>query len=479
MSGINSISGLNKVNVDFRPTIEPDVPKTANANQPQPEEVINLDDEQQPPVRNEAKNVVKDLDVLLLNAAGRSVAMDAARNVNTIGKDLVNTGVISEKDLAKLENLAKDAADKLKALDKFSGREIAKALMVDKKSEYGELVWGKGFFGLNSTAKAVKAAVEAQEKLSEALAKFNDRLAGSKDVTPAMQDAFTELQFQCDRRATEIYSIAVRMHDLVQKDVVNGTIADPQVAAYLDATFKELMPREAILMHGTAEAIKTMKDLLGPLVAKLASFAADGGKELGAEELATISADMATMKNAIENVRRNGLEIKDGQVAANDGTIAEKGGRTEVDHSILKMMEKVLSEASDKLADVKKKSALRSREVFLREVRDSLSPEDAPGGVQAMTGNAATNSAVSSLRRARLELVTTLSKFASGEMKMSQFDATIKPIIAKFEADELSNLEQVLQSLGFDAADGRAEQFPAPALGDDAERGVPDEKEDE
>lgn len=46
------------------------------------------------------------------------------------------------------------------------------------------------------------------------------------------------------------------MHDLVQKDAVNGTIAGPPVAAYLDATFKELMPREAILMHGTAEAIK-------------------------------------------------------------------------------------------------------------------------------------------------------------------------------------------------------------------------------
>ena len=183
MSGINSISGLNKVNVDFRPTIEPDVPKTANANKPQPVEVINLDDEQQPPVRNEAKNVVKDLDVLLLNAAGRSVAMDTAKNVNAIGRDLVNTGIISEKDMAKLESLAKDAAAKLKALDKFSGREIAKALMVDKKSAYGDLVWGKGFFGLNSTAKAVKAAVEAQEKLSEELAKFNDRLAGSKDVT--------------------------------------------------------------------------------------------------------------------------------------------------------------------------------------------------------------------------------------------------------------------------------------------------------
>ena len=68
MSGINSISGLNKVNVDFRPTIEPDVPKTANANQPQPVEVINLDDEPQPPARNAAKTVVRELDVLLLNA---------------------------------------------------------------------------------------------------------------------------------------------------------------------------------------------------------------------------------------------------------------------------------------------------------------------------------------------------------------------------------------------------------------------------
>ena len=52
------------------------------------------------------------------------------------------------------------------------------------------------------------------------------------------------------------------MHDLVQQDVVNGTDAAPQVAAYLDATFKELMPREAILMHGTAGALERMKDQL-------------------------------------------------------------------------------------------------------------------------------------------------------------------------------------------------------------------------
>ena len=174
------MSGLNNVSVDFRPTIQVNEQKPGDANRLL-SEADAVPGEAQPPQKAEAKSVIKDLDVLLLNAAGRSVTMDTAKNVNAIGKDLVNTGVISEKDLAKLESLAKDATDKLKALDKFSGREIAKALMVDKKSAYGDLVWGKGVFGLNATAKAVKAAVEAQEKLSVALAKFNDRLEGASE----------------------------------------------------------------------------------------------------------------------------------------------------------------------------------------------------------------------------------------------------------------------------------------------------------
>lgn len=32
MSGINSLSGLNKVNVDFRPAIQEDAQKTENTN---------------------------------------------------------------------------------------------------------------------------------------------------------------------------------------------------------------------------------------------------------------------------------------------------------------------------------------------------------------------------------------------------------------------------------------------------------------
>ena len=87
MGGINSLSGLNKINVDFRPTVEPNVPKTTNANQPQPAPIIDLDEEQQPPARNEATSVVRQLDVLLLNAAGKSVSADAVPS-NTIESEV-------------------------------------------------------------------------------------------------------------------------------------------------------------------------------------------------------------------------------------------------------------------------------------------------------------------------------------------------------------------------------------------------------
>ena len=36
MGGINSLNGLNKVSVDFQPTITTNVQNTGNANQPQP-----------------------------------------------------------------------------------------------------------------------------------------------------------------------------------------------------------------------------------------------------------------------------------------------------------------------------------------------------------------------------------------------------------------------------------------------------------
>ena len=85
MSGINSLSGLSKVSVDFQPTITTNVQNTGNANQPQPgADAVP----EEAPQLGKAKSVVQQLDVLLVNAAGKSVSADAVKNVKKV--DLPN-----------------------------------------------------------------------------------------------------------------------------------------------------------------------------------------------------------------------------------------------------------------------------------------------------------------------------------------------------------------------------------------------------
>ncbi len=430
MGGINSLSGLNNVSVDFRPTIQVNEQKPNDANRLLPEADV-APSEAKPPQKAEARSVVQKLDVLLLNAAGKSVSMNTEKRMEAFGAKLVEKGIISEKAKARLVSIAADASEKLKALDSFSGREIAKALMVDKKSAHGELVWGKGFFGLNATAKAVKTAVEAQEKLSAELFELNESLVGNKEVKASLRDAFMEMQFQCDRRATEIYSVAIRMHDLVQQDAVNGTAADPQVTAYLDATFKELMPREAILMHGTAQGLERMKDMLSPLAEKLDAFTADGSKVLSKEDLNAFMLDMATMKNAIANVRANGIETNN--------------GRIDVDKSLLDAMDKALAETAAQLNGAKEVSVKRTREAFLNEVLDNILPKNVPG----FSGTSST-ATVFELRAVTGNLIATLKAFAQGKMPMADYDKAVDACIAQFKRPGLVGLEYILTQTGYD-----------------------------
>ena len=438
MGGINSLSGLNKVSVDFRPAITMNAQNTGNAAPPLPE--VPVAPEDVPPEMANARSVVRELDVLLLNAAGKSVSADVVTNVKTVGASLVTKGVLTQKQASRLESLAEDAKSKLQALDKFSGRELAKALMPDKKT--GETVWSRGFFGMNAAAKAVTAAIEAQQKLSAELGKFNDLLAGSEQVDAALQDAFTELQFQCDRRASEIDSVVFRMYDLAQQDVVNGVADDPQIKALLDATFKELMPREAIMMHGTAEAFEKLNANLAaqmrPLAEKLDAFAADGSKVLGNEEILAIQRDMATMKNAIANVRANGIEVGD--------------GRIEVDKSLLNEMERILSDVSNQIANTREVAAMRSRQKFMEELKASLSPEKTPGGDKVWSSAASLgNSAMSAFRRLRREFCELIRDYAIGNLSLAQFDTQMDACIAKFNGGMFDNFEGVLLSIGFDA----------------------------
>ena len=101
MGGINSLSGLNNVNVDFRPTVELIKSKPDKANQPLPGAGVVPENAPQPEMAK-AKSVVRQLDVLLLGAASKSVSADVATNVTTIGTSLVAKGVLTNSSTSSV-----------------------------------------------------------------------------------------------------------------------------------------------------------------------------------------------------------------------------------------------------------------------------------------------------------------------------------------------------------------------------------------
>ena len=487
------------MNVDFRPTVSLDEQRKVDANEPgQPQGVA-------PGNAQPAKvdSVVRKLDVLLLGAAKKSVASDIVRNVETVGDTLVKKGVLTKEELSSLKTLAEDAANKMRALDKFSGREIAKSMeikrtttvlagadddgvidlddddddkgvqnpggddegVIDLDAEDDNIIVtheNKGNQALAAetttetawatkqavdendpnqeiTDNAVKNAIEAQLALSDALSKFNDKLAASRKVDAALQDQFTELQFQCDRRASEIDSVVFRMADLVQKNVGKGKVEDAQTKAILDATFMELMSREAVMMHGTDEAFelvsRTMNDNLRPLAEKLDAFAADGSKVLTKNEVEALERDMAKMRNAIANVRENGIEI------VGDSNVASK---IEVDKSILDEMGKILTEVADQIKNAKSISLKRAVDAFIKEVGDSLSPKKAPdaGDVKA------DDDFMVSYNEAKNSLLKTLRDFADGKLTQQQFDIEIDNRINTFQTGDFRIVETKLRLCG-------------------------------
>lgn len=371
MGGLNSITGLNKVGVDYRPDVGPS--GEANGGKKvdgiaDDDNIIHLNDEiidtgsqAAQPEKGTGRSVLQQLDVLLLHAARRSVAEDAVQKAKTVGQALRDEGLLGKKAVARLETLAKTAADKLKALDRFTGAAIASALA--KNAQTGRLGWRESQKDtLNGAARAVKDALDAHQALSSELYNLNKKLAAGGKAGGELLDQLTELQFQCERRETEINSVVIRMYELAQRSVVDRQRSDPEIRALLDAKFLDLMPREALHMHGTADAMELMQKSLGEqmraVAEKLDSFAADNGKTLSAEDITDLQASLATMKNAVGNVRRNGILLD--------------GRKIDVDKSLIREMETVLGDVAEKIDSAKAAYVQNIRDKFIPDARDSL-----------------------------------------------------------------------------------------------------------
>ena len=164
----------------------------------------------------EAGKMVSQLDVLLMKAAKVSTQSLDGKQVKNKLQKLVTDGALSRDSLNLLAKTADTAAKTLKALDKFSGSQLAEAF--DKRGK---------FDASSKMGKAIAAAVKAQQDLSDLLAQLGKSLDAMsrhedemrqanpqfKGVDAGLFNEVNDLRQLCDRRATEINHLAYQMKD--------------------------------------------------------------------------------------------------------------------------------------------------------------------------------------------------------------------------------------------------------------------------
>ena len=275
-----------------------------------------------------AAKMVQQLDVLLVKAAKASTqSLDGKAIKNSLLK-LVTDGALDKDSLKLLGKTADKAAKTLKALDKFTGAQLAAAV----KSGTGQ----RGSFAeldlTTSAGKAIKAAIDAQNELSDMLLQLDRQLdtlerhddemrAANPDywgVDRELHNEVVELRQLCDRRAAEIDALAFQMHDFAVYQAARGDNADPNIAAILKAKVDDLLPRQALAMHGTADGLATVSQeisgRLRPLAERIDAFKSNPNATLAGDNYLALQSDIRTMKAAVADIRDHGIQVGGGRM---------------------------------------------------------------------------------------------------------------------------------------------------------------------
>ena len=265
--------------------------------------------------------MVSQLDVLLMKAALTSTKSLDGKQVKHSLQTLVDQGLLDKDSFKLLAKTADTAAKTLKALDKFTGRELATAIGADNQ------------YDLKTAAgKAVAAAVKAQQDLSALLGQVgkivnavvrNEEQVRSanakyKGISEDLINGVNEFTMICDRRMMEIDQLAWQMKNFAVYLAANGENSDPNIMAILKAKVNDLMPRQALAMHGTADALATVNESvsakLRPIAEKIDAFRNNPSSTLGEADFNALKSDIATMKAALQDIRKNGVQVGDGRM---------------------------------------------------------------------------------------------------------------------------------------------------------------------
>ncbi len=298
-----------------------------------------------PQVPGGAAQLITQLDLLLLKAAKASaISVDGAMIQDAFQK-LVDDGDMTPQSLQLLQETADTAATKFKALDRFTGRELATVFDAN------------GHFNATSTkaGKAVAAAIKAQQDLADLLAQFGKILDAIDRqrvknrapmlVNAAARNKVNDLRQLCDRRILEINLLTIQMKDFAKHLASLGRNADPNVVAILKAKANELLPRQALAMHGTADAFSTINETVTAkfraLAARIDSFRSTPATSLRTEEFTTLQSEIRTLKTTVQDIRLNG--VRDSE-----------GGKMVVAKDIVEALEKALAEVGQRFESARR-----------------------------------------------------------------------------------------------------------------------------
>ena len=269
---------INNVSMDYFLRGVDAAKPTSSAKAPASALRATADKSEDKPVDTTAANagkLVSQLNVLLVKAAKASTQSLDGKTVKQTFQKLVDDGVLDRDSLKLLAKSADTAAKSLKALDKFTGRQLAEAFGADGKID-----------ATTQAGKAIFAAVTAQQELSDLLAQLGKNLDSIsrhdaemrganpqyKGVDAALRAEVDEYRLLCDRRATEINHLAYQMKDFATHRAAHRQNADPNIVAILETKVNELLPRQALAMHGTADALASVDKSLIPLAEKIEAF---------------------------------------------------------------------------------------------------------------------------------------------------------------------------------------------------------------
>ena len=236
-----------------------------------------------------AGQLVRQLDVLLARAAE-----SATKGINAASlKDTLNQVDLSKGD-RKMLNAAADKADAaFKAINRFTGFELAAAV----SAKDGKFDWNTTI----PAGAAIKKAIDAQLELSDLLRQVVNQLPCGE-----LADSLEEAVMQCDRRTCEIQTLVCQFASILENDPVP---TDQAVVDRLSQTLERLLPRQALKMHGNDAALAAMRKTVEPLANRLDELAKTQGQgaKLSNEEIAAISREIDTMSNAIKDAVKRGV----------------------------------------------------------------------------------------------------------------------------------------------------------------------------